>query len=129
MVRPLLAVVALCVTLTACGRPATSTGTAGAGAPRPGGGLTIAQVLASDSDEPLLVRGHLQGGDGGPAQLCGTVGDSYPPYCGEPTLIVEGVAPDDFDDVQRQGDVWWVDDARLLGRLRAGVLTVDQTSQ
>ncbi len=128
MARPLLAVIALCLTLTACGGRGPSGGASNAGAPAPGGGLTVDQALASDSAEPLLVRGHLQGDGDGPAQLCGTVGESYPPYCGKPTLTVEGVSPDDFDDVQREGAVWWVDDAAVLGRVRDGVLTVDPTS-
>lgn len=122
------------VALSACGDAGTggdggtdpAGGGGAAGAPAPGGGLTVSEALASDLDGPLTVTGLLLD-DGDSTRLCETVLESYPPQCGEPSLLVEGVTVADLDGAQQEGDRAWVDQASLTGEVEDGVLRVSPT--
>jgi hypothetical protein len=115
------AIVLAAVALAGCGSDtaddaATATSSASAGAPAPGGGLTVSEAIASDLEGPLLVRGYLLERDG-ELRLCEAILESQPPQCGEPSLRVEGDAP---EPSQRQVSV--------LGDVADGVIGVDDTT-
>jgi len=115
-------VVVLVFLLVACG---SETGAPSSAAPADP--LTVSQALASDLDEPLLVQGLFIDSGDGQQRLCAAVLDSFPPQCGEPSVLVEGVAPAELDGARSSGDVTWVDVAQLLGRVQDGVMTVGET--
>jgi len=115
-------VVVLVFLLVACG---SETGAPSSAAPADP--LTVSQALASDLDEPLLVQGLFIDSGDGQQRLCAAALDSFPPQCGEPSVLVEGVAPAELDGAMSSGDVTWVDVAQLLGRVEDGVMTVGET--
>lgn len=96
------------------------------GAPDRAGGLTVEQALASDLDEPLLVRGALVAGPD-EARLCDALAESYPPQCAGASLAVEGADVDALATDEAQG-VRWAEDVRLLGTVDDGVLTVTDSA-
>jgi len=91
-------------------------GAPAAGAAIPGGGLTVAEAIASTAEGPLLVKGFFVD-VGDERRLCTTGGAGG---CGEPSLRVEF-----------EGDVIVVADdeqTSLLGAVSDGVITVDPTA-
>lgn len=88
-----------------------------AAAPIPGGGLSIQEAIDSDLEGPLMVRGYLIEREG-ELRLCEAILESYPPQCGEPSLRVEGPAPDPSEK-----------QISLLGEVEDGAITVSATAQ
>lgn len=88
-----------------------------AGAAIPGGGLSVQEAIDSDLDGPLMVKGYLIERDG-ELRLCELILESYPPQCGEPSLLVEGPAPAPSEE-----------QASLLGEVDGGTITVSATAQ
>ena len=69
-------------------------GLAGCGADEDGsaqGPLTVEQALSSSPEEPVTVTGFVVAPEGQPVRLCSALLESYPPQCGEPSLVVEGL--------------------------------------
>lgn len=105
-----------------------------AGAPIPGGGLTIAEALASKLDGPLMVKGFLVAPDEQPIQLCSALLESYPPQCGGDSLVVEGLDLATVDGLTKTDDpslaqVTWSDsEISVLGSVEDGTLAVSATS-
>jgi hypothetical protein len=93
-----------------------ASGSPAAGAAIPGGGLTVAEAIASTLDGPLLVKGYVvEVGD--EMRLCTTGGAGG---CGEPSLRVE------FDrDVIVVADD---EQTSLLGAVSEGAITIDPTA-
>ena len=112
--------------LSACGGDDTTVDGGAAGAPVPGGGLTVSEAVASELDGPLTVTGFLID-DGTSTRLCEAAQESYPPQCGEQSLLVEGVTVAERDGAQQEGDVAWVDQASLTGEVEDGTLRVSDT--
>lgn len=108
--------------LAACGgggdgdTRADSTAAPSAGAPIPGGGLSVQEALDSELDGPLMVRGYLIERDG-ELRLCEAILESSPPQCGEPSLRVEGSAPPPSEER-----------VSLLGEVDDGTITISETS-
>ncbi len=138
---PLLAAagaLAAALALVACGggnEDAASTAPPpSAGAPAPGGGLSIAEALASSLEGPLAVRGYLVALEGETPRLCSALLESYPPQCGSPSLALEGVDLSSIDGLRRTDDpslasvTWSESEISLLGTVEDGVLTVSATS-
>ena len=69
-----------------------------------GPGITIAQALDSDLDEPLLVNGFLVA-SGEEVLLCEALAESFPPQCGGDSLLVEGLDLASIDGLQDEGEV------------------------
>jgi hypothetical protein len=105
-----------------------------AGAPIPGGGLSIAEAIDSTLEGPLMVKGHIVAPEGEPIRLCSALLESYPPQCGEPSLVVEGLDLATVDgltstDNSAVAQVSWSDAVvSLLGTVEEGVMTVSETS-
>ena len=63
----------------------------------------------------------------GEMRLCQALALSYPPQCGSPFVVVQGIAPETLPARQSAEGVTWSDEVlRLTGRLSAGVLTASQ---
>lgn len=109
---------------TDSGGPAVS-----AGAPGPGGGLSIDDALASTLDGPLLVTGFLVRTEA-ETRLCTALAESFPPQCGGSSLVVDGL--DDAalpDGLTAEGDVTWSEaPISLLGAVDDGTITVEPTA-
>lgn len=122
--------------LAACGgsggdpsaAPATAGGDSAAlGAAGPDGPLTVEEALSSAIPGPLLVEGFYLHEQGGPPRLCSTVLESYPPQCGEPALVVNGLKEAEIDGLTREGGTVWVEQLQVLGNVDKGTITVDPT--
>ena len=90
-----------------------------------GPGISIADALTSDSDQPLLVNGAIVA-TAQDTRLCDVLMESYPPQCGGPYLIVEGLDLATVDNLQEASGVSWTDfPFQLLGTVENGVITVN----
>lgn len=99
----------------------------GQAAPGPDGGLTVNEALAGTVEGPVTVRGFLIDADG-ETRLCEAVLESYPPQCGQPSLVVEGVDVATVDGAQQHEHVTWAETVSLTGELHSGVLRVTSTN-
>ena len=143
-----LAAAALVLSVAACGGggnedgvPAPQPPTAPApdsppssGAPIPGGGLSIDEALASTLTGPLMVKGYIVAPAGEPVRFCSALLESYPPQCGGPSLVVEGIDLSTVEGLTETSDpslaqVQWSDaEVSLLGAVEDGTLTLSTTS-
>ena len=89
-----------------------------AGAPIPGGGLSIAEAKASAVDGLLMVAGHLAEREG-VLRLCDRLRESDPPQCVDPSLRIEGSL-----DGARVGER-----VSLLGHVDGDILRVSETAR
>ncbi len=116
------------------GTPADTGAAPSQGAPIPGGGLSIQEAIDSTLEGPLMVKGYLVAPEGGPVRLCSALLESYPPQCGEPSLVVEGLDLATVEGLAQTSEpdlaqVTWSDaEISILGDVEDGVITVSQTS-
>ncbi len=127
--------VVVLVLLAACGNGAgtpptadTSDGAA-AGAAAPGGGITVEEALAGDHDGPVLVVGSYVHRRGEPPRLCSALLESFPPQCGEPALVVNGLEESAITGIEQQDGTIWAVKVQVLGRVADETITVDSTAQ
>ena len=98
-----------------------------AGAPAPGGGLSVGEALAQNVEGDVLVRGALVV-RGDEARLCSALAESHPPQCGSPSLRVEGLDVGEIEGLKEADGVRWAERVSLLGRIENDVLRVAETS-
>ncbi|MDP8958422.1 MAG: hypothetical protein M3N51_04305 [Actinomycetota bacterium] len=111
--------------LMACGGQADGGGDSAAMGP----GLSIEEALASELEGPLLVSGALVAVDD-EVRLCTALAESFPPQCGGPSLIVQGLDLSQVPDLSSEGSVTWSEGpVQLLGRVQDEVLIVESRSQ
>ena len=81
----------------------------------------VLDAAGAPAGDVIRVSGYLllQQQDGGPALLCDHPLDSRPPQCGAPGLPVEGIGVAEMPDATTAGNVRWVEDVTLEGRLVA----------
>jgi len=92
---------------------------AGASGMLVGGGLTVAEALATDASGILAVQGW----------LCEALAESFPPQCGGANVGLGDLSGIDLGELQSNGDVTWSDDAVVvIGELIDGVLVPTPTS-
>lgn len=96
---------------------ADTTGAPSAGAVLPGGGLTVAEAIATEAEPPLAVTGWVVRSDDG-ARLCTSYDQAADEPCGEPSLALEGEVE------QGTGE-----QASLLGAVRDGTFVVSSTDR
>lgn len=121
MVGSVGVVVVVSFALAACGGDDPSSGDTpsapSAGAVLPGGGLSVAEALATDAEPPLAVSGWLVRAEAG-ARICSSYAPNADEPCGEPSLALEGdVAGETGEQVS------------LLGSVDGGRLVVSPTVQ
>jgi hypothetical protein len=86
--------------------------------------LSIEEAIAADTDEMLLVNGNLLA-DGEEVRLCYALAESFPPQCGGPSLLVEGIELEEVDGLITEGDVSWTDrPIQLRGIVQDETLTI-----
>jgi hypothetical protein len=94
-----------------------------------GPGISIEEAIAADTDEVLLVNGNLLA-QGDEVRLCYALAESFPPQCGGPSLVVEGIKLEEVDGLITEGDVSWTDrPIQLLGIVEDETLTVSENVQ
>ena len=131
--RMVIPAVALALVAASCGGGEGITREPGsappsAGAPIPGGGLSVDEALASTLDGPLMVAGYLVAAFD-EVRLCSALAESYPPQCGGSSLLVAGLDLASLDGLQSADGVSWTDaPLSVLGDVEDGVLTVATTS-
>jgi hypothetical protein len=126
--RLLLTLTAVVALAAGCGGDDGDRGSPAAGAPAPGGALTVEEALAYEGNEPVLVAGHVLARDG-KVRLCSGFAESHPPQCAGPALVVEGLAVSKVADTRSAGGITWTDDpVELLGRVRGTTLVVSDTA-
>ena len=82
--------------------------------------------VPADSAGETVLEGFVVHRDG-EMRLCEALALSYPPQCGSPFIVVQGVAPEALPARQQAEGVTWSDEVlRLTGQLSGGVLTVGQ---
>lgn len=94
------------------------------------GGLIVEEALASETREPVLVRGHYVARAHEPARLCSALAESFPPQCGEPSLRIE---TDELDESELGGlrrtpdgsAAWTEQEVQLIGLVRDGALVIE----
>ncbi len=79
-----------------------------------GPGISVTEALSSGLSTPLLVNGHVVIA-GGEMRLCQTLDQSSPPRCGEPSLLLEGFAPDPGTLAEESGVAWTSNEVQVLG--------------
>lgn len=90
--------------------------------------LTVDQAKSATGS--ATVTGFLVAPDGQTVRLCSGVLESYPPQCGEPSIVVEGLDLATVDGLTKTNDpslaqvTWSERDITVSGTLDAGVLTV-----
>jgi hypothetical protein len=131
----LFAALLAALALAGCGdSEGDASGGAGASVPQSSGlgagpGISIEEAIAADTDEMLLVNGNLLA-DGDEVRLCYALAESFPPQCGAPSLLVEGIKLEEVDGLITEGDVSWTDrPIQLLGIVEDETLTVSENAQ
>ena len=129
--RLLIAFVALgALLLGACDssddEPTTEPASPGSSAMGPG--ISVADALASELDEPLLVNGFIVA-TAEDVRLCEVLAESFPPQCGGAYLVVEGLDLASVDGLEEASGVRWTNDfTQILGSVEGSRLTVDSLS-
>ena len=97
--------------LTACGQAADSSpdssDTTASLSPSSaiGPGISVADALANDSGQPLLVNGFLFVANDGTVTLASLIAESLPPVPGGDQLTVEGLNLDNYQLSESQGEM------------------------
>ncbi len=93
-----------------------------------GGGLTVAEALATEATGILAVQGFYLDDGTGP-RLCETLAESFPPQCGGASLLLGDLTGIDLGLLQSSGSTTWSDQpVVILGELDDGTLNPTPTS-
>lgn len=93
-----------------------------------GPGIGIAEAIALNSTEPLLVNGAIVA-TAEEIRFCSALLESYPPQCGGDSLRVEGLDLTTLEGLTSAGGVTWSDQpVQLLGLVQDGMITVNPTA-
>lgn len=93
------------------------------------GGLTVTDALETDETGVIAVSGFIVA-DAAGVRLCEALAESFPPQCGGPSILLEGLEQIDPDELSTEGDVSWTDYAvTVFGELIDGTLVADTPSQ
>lgn len=85
--------------------------------------LTVPEAIEA-GDRPMKVRGYVLVGADGVTHLCTGLAGSYPPQCGKPSLVVQGIEPATLAGRESAGGVVWAGEATYRGVLKNGVFTL-----
>ncbi len=88
--------------------------------------MRIEHALRIHGSKRVHVRGFLLACDQEPLRLCAELLESFPPQCGGPSLVVEGLEIDALSSIIRVDDcAWSAQPVELDGTIDGGVLRVD----
>lgn len=85
--------------------------------------LTVPEAIKA-GDQQLKVRGYVLVSADGVARICTGLAGSYPPQCGNPSLEVKGLKPDELPGKESASGIVWTGETTLRGVLEGGVLTL-----
>jgi hypothetical protein len=98
------------------------------GMPASGGGLSVSEALASDSNQPILVQGFFVDSGDGP-RLCEALAESFPPQCGGASIPMSDTSAVDPDSIEMNQIVRWSNDLiMVVGTIVDGVLVPTEMS-
>ncbi|GAA0441639.1 hypothetical protein Aca07nite_30420 [Actinoplanes capillaceus] len=125
-INVVIAIGALTV-LFGCATPAAesddSRASAISGSPGPGDVLTVQEAIDLSAGQ-VRVRGYVLITRDEVTHLCTGLAGSYPPQCGTPALVVQGLAVDLIPNRESAEGVVWGGEITVQGSLSAGVLSV-----
>ena len=123
--RTLVAICLIALALAACtdaaGSPPSSIGgepvlVIADGDPDVGSGLSVAQALTHRATDDLVsVAGTLFVGADGTVLLCDAIAESFPPQCGGPRIVVQGLDLATIQGLQTENGVSWAEGVTLFG--------------
>jgi hypothetical protein len=85
--------------------------------------LTVSEA-AKAGDGVVAVRGYILIGRDGTARLCSGLAGSYPPQCGQPSLVVKGLKPDSMPGRDSAQGVVWFGEKTFHGTVKDDVPTL-----
>jgi hypothetical protein len=89
--------------------------------------LTVEEALHADADGAVRVRGILIA-DANEVRLCSAILESYPPQCGQPSLVVRGLDLVGVSNMEQAKGIRWTSrEATLVGEVDDGVITISAT--
>lgn len=92
------------------------------GMPIEGGGLSVADALATDASGVLIVTGFYVDSGAGP-MLCDALAESFPPQCGGASIRLADTSAIDPDEIQTEQTTFWTDSPVIVvGEIVDGVL-------
>ncbi len=103
--------------------PADGRTSSAEGSPDPAGVLPVSEAMMV-GDRPVRIRGYILVGADKVARLCTGLAGSYPPQCGNPSLIVEGLVTEEIPGRESAQGIVWSGKTTLNGTIAQGVLTV-----
>ena len=87
--------------------------------------MRIEHALRIHGSKRVHVRGFLLACDQEPLRLCAELLESFPPQCGGPSLLVDGLDIDALPNITRSDDcAWTVRPVELEGIVDGGILQV-----
>ena len=87
--------------------------------------MRIEHALRIHGSKRVQVRGFLLRCDQEPLRLCAELLESFPPQCGSPSLLVEGLDISSLPDITRSDDcAWTARPVELDGIVDGGILQV-----
>lgn len=93
------------------------------------GGLTVAAALDTDATGTIAVQGFIVE-TAGEARLCDALAESYPPQCGEASVLLDNLDQVDPESLSSEGNVRWTDTTvTIYGELVDGTLATTPLSQ
>ncbi|GIE87667.1 hypothetical protein [Actinoplanes regularis] len=106
------------IVLSGCARP-----DAGGRSPGHDEVLTVQEAIDAGTGQ-VRVRGYVLIAADQVTRLCTGLAGSYPPQCGAPALVVQGLAAEAIPHRESAQGIVWGGEITLRGNLAAGVLTV-----
>lgn len=87
--------------------------------------MYVDEAIASGIQGDVRLEGFLIGRTGGPTRLCTEVLESFPPQCGGPSVLVEGLDAATVGELSVSDEIFWSEEQiELSGVLEDGVLRV-----
>ena len=92
-----------------------------------GGDDPVTQLAdAADRDGDAVLDGFVVVRDG-TARLCEVLMESFPPQCGDPSVVIANIEAADLEFTSADSTMWTDLPVTLSGTLDDGVLTIDDT--
>lgn len=91
------------------------------------GGISVADALKYEGDQPVAVQGYLVL-VAGSANLCSILAESFPPQCGGDRLVITNSEATSGAALIEEGDVQWSEEpVTVFGEVSGDHFTIDST--
>lgn len=89
-------------------------------------GLTVSELLADTTGEPVVALAYVVVAPQAGARLCESLAESSPPQCGGASIAATGLPPEMIDGFRSQSGIRWSDGpVQLIGTVRGGTFIND----